>query len=410
MKVLNKIRLQFILIASLAIMAVLASFIIVFNSVRYVSNNAEVSTVLSILVDNDGEIPSNEELDSALEGTGLSAIRASQLFYFSFVLDDDNTLISSQLNEIKDLSESDIAEIMTELNYSKGKGTIKYEGHYYAYQIAQKKTGKLVVVLDATANIDDRSDLLWTSLQMSAYSFLFFILIVFVFSGRAIKPYIDNIENQKSFITNAGHELKTPLAIISANTEMQELLDGETEWTKSTKDQTKRLTDLINSMVTLAKMEEQLDIVLTKCDFSAIAEDAAEDFKGPVIKDGKIFEMVISPGVMVNAEEKSLFELVTILVDNANKYCDPGGTVRVTLNQTGFKRARLEVSNTFAKGEFVDYSKFFDRFYREDESRSNKVKGYGIGLSMAASMVQIFKGKISAHYKDGRITFRVILP
>ncbi len=178
------------------------------------------------------------------------------------------------------------------------------------------------------------------------FGFIFFVIIVSALSGIVIRPFIRNYEKQRRFITNAGHELKTPLAIISANTELQELMTGENEWTKSTNDQVARLTTLINSLVALSRLEEQPDIVLQDVDFSYITEDAAEDFKGPVVRDGKSFVMDITPDIHVKAEEKSLFELVTLLVDNANKYCDPEGTVTVRLRQIGRtrKRSRLEVS------------------------------------------------------------------
>ena len=141
-------------------------------------------------------------------------------------------------------------------------------------------------------------------------------------------------------------------------------MTGENEWLKSTNDQVARLTNLINSLVALSRLEEQPDIVLQDVDFSYITEDAAEDFKGPVVRDGKSFVMDITPDIHVKSEEKSLFELVTLLVDNANKYCDPEGTVTVRLRQIGrtCKRARLEVSNTYKEGKEVDYGKFLSAF------------------------------------------------
>ena len=138
-------------------------------------------------------------------------------------------------------------------------------------------------------------------------------------------------------------------------------------------------------------------------------QDAAEDFKSLAMKHQKEFELNIQPDIMVKAEEQALFELMTILVDNATKYCDPNGKVSVQLSQSKLKRAILEVSNTYQDGKNVDYSKFFDRFYREDESHNRQVEGYGIGLSMAQSLVRIFKGKLTVYYKKESITFRVIL-
>ncbi|EHJ55612.1 hypothetical protein HMPREF9318_00258 [Streptococcus urinalis FB127-CNA-2] len=241
--------------------------------------------------------------------------------------------------------------------------------------------------------------------------FIFFVIIVSLSSNLVIAPFVENYEKQKRFITNAGHELKTPLAIISANNELSELMNGESEWSKSTSDQVKRLTNLINQLVTLAKLEEQPEVVLKTVNFSEITQDAAEDFKSMVIKDGKTFDLLVEPNIMVRAEEKSLFELVTILVDNANKYCDPNGNVKVQLSTTGRrkKKGKLQVSNTYKEGESIDYSRFFERFYREDESHNSKRKGYGIGLSMAESMVKLFKGHISVSYKNDKIIFTVII-
>ncbi len=122
--------------------------------------------------------------------------------------------------------------------------------------------------------------------------------------------------------------------------------------------------------------------------------------------------MAITPNLHVKSEEKSLFELVTILVDNANKYCDPNGCVSVSLKPAGTvsKKVKLSISNTYKDGKAVDYSRFFERFYREDESHNNDTRsGYGIGLSMAESMVKLFRGKISASYKNDEIIFTVIL-
>ena len=400
MKMLTKIRLQFILIASAAVMGILIVFVGIFNSFELFQNNREIAIVLDLLAQNEGKLPDEETLKEELEDVRLSVNQVQQLNYFSYTVDGEETIVSSDLDHIRDFAASDLEDFAQLVDYNQDDGLITISDNSYAYRVQSQSDQRfLVLVLDTSTFVHHRSDLFSASIELSLYSLVLFVLIVFVFSGRAIKPYVENAEKQKRFIANAGHELKTPLAIISANTEMQELLEGETEWSKSTKDQVLRMTDLINRMVTLAKMEEEPDIVLSTVDFSRIAEDAAEDFKATLVKNGKDFEMDIQPGIQVKAEEKSLFELVTILVDNACKYCDPGGKVQV----------RLEVSNTYAEGSDVDYSRFFNRFYREDESHNSQVSGFGIGLSMAEGIVKIFKGKLSVHYKGGTITFRVIL-
>lgn len=406
----RKLRLRFIATASLAILIVLFSVVGVLNSARHVQTVDEINKILTLLSDNGGSFPSISKTTSEL-GDTVSVDTLFQYRYFSAKMDHHGNIISLNSSNISDLTDQEVKEFLERINHSKDtRGDFSYHHHTYSYMVAEtSRRSDLIVVLDSTNQFRDNMALVHLSIWMSGISFIFFVLVISIVSGKVIKPFIRNYERQRRFITNAGHELKTPLAIISANNELVELMNGESEWTKSTNDQVKRMTGLINSLVAMARLEEQPELVLTNVNFSDIARDAAEDFKGPVIKDGKEFIMDIQPNIHVKAEEKSLFELVTLLVDNANKYCDPAGKVSVTLRKNRLSKAKLEISNTYTKGKDVDYTKFFERFYREDESHNNKTSGYGIGLSMAQTMVKLFKGNISVNYKDDTITFVVSL-
>ncbi len=407
----RKLRIRFIAIASLAILIVLFSVVGVLNSAHHLQTVNEINKILTLIADNDGTFPSVSKATSEL-GDTVSVDTLFQYRYFSATIDEDDNIISLNSSNISDLSDEQAENYLIKINDSGDTtGNFRYNNHTYFYLVtSESDNSTLIVVLDSTNQIEDNARLVQLSLWMSAVSFGFFVLMVTIFSGKVIKPFIRNYERQRRFITNAGHELKTPLAIISANNELVEMMNGESEWTKSTNDQVERMTGLINSLVAMARLEEQPEVVLTDLNFSEIAEDAAEDFKGPVIKDGKQFVMDIQPDIHVKAEEKSLFELVTLLVDNANKYCDEGGTVSVKLSKANrLSKAHLEISNTYAEGKDVDYSKFFERFYREDESHNNKKSGYGIGLSMARTMVKLFKGNISVSYSGDTITFLVSL-
>ncbi|PHV58915.1 two-component sensor histidine kinase [Streptococcus macedonicus] len=407
----RKLRIRFIAIASLAILIVLFSVVGVLISARHIQTVNEINKILTLISDNDGTFPSVSKATSEL-GNTVSVDTLFQYRYFSAVIDKDGNITSLNSSSISDLTDEQVESYLTKINKSGDRsGDFRYNNHTYSYLVTDESDdSKLIVVLDSTNQVEENMTLLHLSLWMSGVSFAFFVLMVSIFSGRVIEPFVRNYERQRRFITNAGHELKTPLAIISANNELVEMMNGESEWTKSTNDQVERLTGLINSLVAMARLEEQPEVVLTDLNFSAISEDAAEDFKGPVIKDGKQFVMEIQPDIHVKAEEKSLFELVTLLVDNANKYCDAGGTVSVKLSKANrLSKARLEISNTYAEGKNVDYSKFFERFYREDESHNNKKSGYGIGLSMAQTMVKLFKGSISVSYSRDTITFLVSL-
>lgn len=405
----RKLRIRFIAIASLAILIVMFSVVGVLISARHIQTVNEINKILTLISDNGGTFPSVSKATSEL-GNTVSVDTLFQYRYFSAVIDEDGNITSLNSSSISDLTDEQVESYLTKINKSGDtSGDFRYNNHTYSYLVTDESDdSKLIVVLDSTNQFEENMILVHLSLWMSGVSFAFFVLMVSIFSGRVIEPFIRNYERQRRFITNAGHELKTPLAIISANNELVEMMNGESEWTKSTNDQVERMTGLINSLVAMARLEEQPEVVLTDLNFSAIAEDAAEDFKGLVIKDGKQFVMEIQPDILVKAEEKSLFELVTLLVDNANKYCDAGGTVSVKLSKANrLSKARLEISNTYAEGKNVDYSKFFERFYREDESHNNKKSGYGIGLSMAQTMVKLFKGSISVSYSGDTITFLV---
>ena len=409
----RKLKIRFILLASAAIVCILLTMIAVLNSVRFLQTNGEIQAVLNILSANNGDFPSVEETAESLQNDRITIDTIYQYRYFSVVYKEDKTLYSTNLDHLSNLSKEQALSYANKvIKNSRSSGVFKVGSQFYSYQITQDSKTKryLLVVLDSTNYLESRNDFFWVSIQLCFYSFIFFVLVVSGFSNFAIRPYIKNYENQKRFITNAGHELKTPLAIISANTELQELMTGENEWTESTKDQVKRLSNLINQMVVLARLEEQPDVTLVDVNFSEVVKKVAGNFKSVIEKAGKKYEIKLQEDIHVKATEDELYELVSILIDNACKYCDEDGQIFVTLTKAKRgKRARLTVANSYADGKNVDYSRFFDRFYREDESHNQKQPGYGIGLSMAESLVRIFKGRIWVSYKKGLIGFTVLL-
>ena len=409
----RKLKIRFILLASAAIVCILLTMIAVLNSVRFLQTNGEIQAVLNILSANNGDFPSVEETAESLQNDRITIDTIYQYRYFSVVYKEDKTLYSTNLDHLSNLSKEQVLSYANKvIKNSRSSGVFKVGSQFYSYQITQDSKTKryLLVVLDSTNYLESRNDFFWLSIQLCFYSFIFFVLVVSGFSNFAIRPYIKNYENQKRFITNAGHELKTPLAIISANTELQELMTGENEWTESTKDQVKRLSNLIKQMVVLARLEEQPDVTLVDVNFSEVVKKVAGNFKSVIEKAGKKYEIKLQEDIHVKATEDELYELVSILIDNACKYCDEDGQIFVTLTKAKRgKRARLTVANSYADGKNVDYSRFFDRFYREDESHNQKQPGYGIGLSMAESLVRIFKGRIWVSYKKGLIGFTVLL-
>ena len=223
-------------------------------------------------------------------------------------------------------------------------------------------------------------------------------IFVSVLSRRAIAPIAENIVRQKQFVTNAGHELKTPLAIIMTNTEALELFNGESKWTRNIKAQTKRLSGLMQNLLTLSKMDEaDLKLPMQYFDLGELIKEAAAPFEVPA-HEKKLEFIIETPQIKVNANRDTIGQLIGILLDNAVKYTPEGGKITLTAFSEG-KYAVLRQSNTIDPSDVEENpEKLFDRFYRRDEARTQKKGGYGIGLSAARAIAAANKAQISVCY------------
>lgn len=411
----RRLRLQFIVVATIAVSIMLISVIGILNASKYATSEKRINKILDLLSENNGVLPDEEVVEKIL-GRKTNPDIIVQYRYFSAYVDSTNKVITMNTEHIANLSETDVIFYIRKILSGKNRygNFTTTDGQKFAYKLSlHEDDSKLIVVLDTTSYIEDRADLIDTSVFIFFSNLVFFIIIFVIFSGKVMMPFMENYRNQKAFITNAGHELKTPLAIISANNELCEMIGGENEWTKSTKEQVERMTDLINRLVVLArfeeKSEEKSDVAEKNINFSDIVTKSANSFKSMAIKGGKNFESNIQKNLCISGDDGAIYELVNILIDNANKYCDDGGTVGVGLLQHGitFKKAKLVVYNTYKSGKGVDYSRFFERFYREDKSHNSNVSGYGVGLSIAGNIVKRHKGKIHISYKNDTIYFNV---
>ena len=407
----RRLRLQFIVVATIAVSIMLISVIGILNASKYATSEKRINKILDLLSENNGVLPDEEVVEKIL-GRKTNPDIIVQYRYFSAYVDSSNKVITMNTEHIANLSDTDVVFYVKKIlsgNNKYGNFTTT-EGQKVAYKLnLHEDDSKLIVVLDTTSYIEDRDDLIDTSVFIFFSNLVFFIIIFVIFSGKVMMPFMENYRNQKAFITNAGHELKTPLAIIAANNELCEMIGGENEWTKSTKEQVERMTDLINRLVVLSRFEEKSNVIEKNINFSDIVTKSSKSFKSLAIKGGKNFESDIQNDICIMGDDGAIYELVNILIDNANKYCDEGGTIGVKLMVHGitFKKAKLVVSNTYKDGKNVDYSKFFDRFYREDKSHNSSVSGYGVGLSMAANIGKRHKGKIHISYKNDTICFNV---
>ncbi|MBS1348175.1 MAG: two-component sensor histidine kinase, partial [Firmicutes bacterium] len=291
------------------------------------------------------------------------------------------------------------------LGGSKTSGYLKN----FRYLVEETESGRMVLFLDRQVQLRSLETMMQLSCTIGIVALLVMFILVYYLSRRAIRPVIESVEKQKRFITDAGHELKTPLAIISADTEVLEMSGQDNEWTVSIRNQVKRLNTLVSDLLTLSKLEEgQARQSFREFCLSDAVMEAAETFEPMAEAQHKLLEINISPGINLRVDEAALRKMVSVLVDNAIKYTPSGGQVSVTLERRG-KYPTFEVINPTDAMPEGDLNVLFERFYRADESRARITGGYGVGLSIAKAIAEEHRARIDAHALDDKhLAFTVV--
>lgn len=414
MNVIRKLRRKFILISTITVIVIVVGVLGLVNTIAYMRVYGHIESNLLYLAQNKNfmpkEISQDYSLFGAIDWSENTPDFPYQIRFFSLLMEKDGQIRELNLKNIAAFTEKEALEYASfVLKSGRTTGFFKKDRATYAFLITESKNNDVaIVIMDCTPDISIVEDFMRVSIILGCLITLLYVVILAILSNFAIKPFVRNVENQKRFITNAGHELKTPIAIISANTEAMELINGKNQWTESILKQVRRLSKMINDLIILAKVGEKTEseIIFTKINFSETALEVVKSFEQLAIEQKKQFSYQIEPDIFIKSEGKCLYELVNILVDNAVKYCDDGGCVQTEL-VTKKKEAILSVSNDYVDGKNVDYSRFFERFYRGDISHSSEKAGYGIGLSIAKELVQLLKGKIQVKYIDEKIVFTI---
>ena len=330
--------------------------------------------------------------------------------YFKVRFDLEGNTVYTDTSHIGYVDE-DTANELAEKVYASGKTEGRSDGYLYSVSETRDGRGTEVIFLDPSQNRISILRVVLLSCATGLLCWLLMLLLVRSLSKKAIKPIADNIEKQKQFVTNAGHELKTPLAIISANTEALELYNGESKWSRNIKAQAERLSGLVNNLLLLARMDESaLKTKKEPISLSLIVSEFCDAYKEPMEQKSIGFEAGIAPEIGINADREQITQLISIMLDNSLKYTNEGGTSSVSLNKQD-KNAVLVFSNTCEKLPSIPADKLFDRFSRGDDARTQKTGGYGIGLSVADSICRANGGSIECRYEDGNwIAFTVRFP
>lgn len=335
---------------------------------------------------------------------GISPETPYDTRYFKVTVDEDGEVVSSDLDRIAAVDEDTAAEYAESLE-GKKENASGFTG-VYRYLVTENDDGSTTYIfLDCRKEILSFRNVLLTSVTVSVLGLGAVLVLVLFFSKLVFRPVEESFRKQKQFITDASHELKTPLTIIDANTEVMEMVSGENQWTKSTRKQVHRLTGMVQQMVTLTRLDEGRDAdEMAEFSFSDALEESLAPYEAPARVSGKQLDLSIERNISYVGNERSIRQLVGILADNAVKYTPEGGTIRVELKKKG-KKILLDVSNDAKDVPQGKLDVLFERFYRLDSSRNSKTGGSGIGLSIAQAVVQQHKGKITAESPDGRSLF-----
>ena len=303
------------------------------------------------------------------------------------------------------------SRIASEL-HSKG-WTSGFSGSYRYIATVQGEETTYVFV-DCSRELASFRSFLSASVAISCIGWLAVLAIVTVASGAVIRPMVESYSKQKRFITDASHEIKTPLAVIDAANEVQEIESGESEWTQSIHEQVARLTALTERLVFLARMDEgSAGFTMAAIDLSEAVDKAAAPFESVAVSRGKHLSVSIASGVRAHADAAAVAQVVELLLDNATRYASEGSVIELSLRSVshgaGKGAAELVVSNAVDELPEGDLDRLFDRFYRADVSRSSKTGGSGVGLSVVRAIAEAHGGSASVSGRDHQIAFTVRL-
>ena len=423
----KKLRSRFIRIAMLSVAAVMLLLTIILNTANYISTDSDLKQTLTLIYENAGTIPHSSAFapvppDSADAPAPPEDARAPQsppddkiarregpftaetpfsTRFFVLRYTDDGTLTQADLKSIASVTEDDTqAYLAAALAHGAGYG---YCGSY-RFLVAQEDGENIAIFLDSYHELRSlRIVLVWSLVADAACILLVFLLVVLL-SRRAIDPVVRSAEQQKQFITDASHELKTPITVIATSLKVLEMETGKQKWIDKAMAQTEKLTDLVNSLVTLSRMDEE-DSPLKMEDFpvSDAVNETAESFRELAESKGHALTLSIAPGLTYHGDEYAVRQLVSILLDNAVKYAAEGSSISLSLEKAR-RGVVLRTSNGCETQDGLDTGKLFDRFYRADTARSSG-NGFGIGLSIARSIAEGHKGGIRASLDGGRIEF-----
>ena len=411
----KKLRLKMIGIVFASVVAAFMVMTIILVMCFGAYRNRQADQITAMISENNGTVPQLKDYKQQQKNSqaferyfnNYNEDSSYRTRFFRVFLDEDKKVTNVNMDHIAAVDEKKAVRMTKMAMLRRGKvglvGSYRYRKEYKDGQV------RSIIFLDCKENQSFYHLAVTITITVSTLLTCLITVIFAIASKRAVRPFEINSNRQKQFITDASHELKTPLAIISANAEVLQYKGDGNEWTQNIIDQTKHMGKLINQLLVLAKLDEvQEKSEKQEADLKLLLEETIEPFEEVATQKKVTLKLHLEEGVTIRVNREQIAQLVSILTENAAKYVNDGGKIvwRLTKTQHG---AVLVVKNTTEK-ELPDTKRMFDRFYRSDSSRSSKTGGEGIGLSIAKKIVDSHKGSITAKAGDGMVTFRVSLP
>lgn len=419
------LRHKFMVVALAALTSALLIIFAVLNILNHALATQRVDSVITVLHEHDGTFPEDWKKHDPRYKKGTFQATSETPYetrYLVAEFDHNRTITELDTSHIAQLDEAEARSAVSSMLAQRLES-----GYYqrYRYHVYTEDDGSgMIIVVDCFQQLQSSRTLLIISVALIGTTVLGTLLFITPLSRRVVDPYVRNLERQKRFVTDASHELKTPIAIIAANTDLIEATEGQSTWTKSTRAQTARLTKLTGELIELARSDEPIAQELCiDVDVATLVEGAIEEFAPLAEAGGKTlgYHVQTAEGTSLRNEDASerrplvsgspeeLTRLVNVLLDNAVRYCDDGGAIDVRL-EVRRREVELVVTNPCAALTVADTRRLFDRFYRADASRSRSTGGNGIGLSIAQGIVTRHKGSIHARKLGVDLEMRVELP
>lgn len=414
----KKLGRRLVLVSTAVLATVLVITLTVVNLINYTHIASKADRTLSYIAEHGGQIPetaprepsstekkpTKRKDDNTPPPADFSPETPFSTRYFTIKKSSGETIVNAE--HIAAINEEEAALYADAL---KSGSTVGYYRHY-RYLVTETDGDTLYIFLDCENDLRNFGSFLKNSIILGLVGMVVVFFFITLFSVIAVKPFEKAYTGQKRFVTDASHELKTPLTVIRSANEIITMEHGEDEWTQTINSQIDRLSALTEKLIFLTRMDERQN-KLQAYDFciSDVAAEVTQTFQTISIAKNHPFVCSIEPGHTIRGDESLIGTLISLLLDNAFKYASPNGEVHFTLAAKG-KHAEIVVSNPVNEPPTDDLQLLFERFYRPDASRNSATGGFGIGLAQAQSIVLAHRGKIYAAYEHGWIYFHVTLP